>query len=120
VFDSGSLLDREAHRLQIYDETRSDNKGVEPEGVALLHIEGRVLAFVGLERTLKSAMAVFDVTDPFAVEYVDMVVGEGDVSPEGLHAFRVGSRYYVAAAHEGSDTTSLFEITLNHGGSKKP
>ena len=85
----------------------------------MLHIEGRVLAFVGLERTLKSAMAVFDVTDPFAVEYIDMIVGEDDVSPEGLHAFRVGSRYFVAAANEISDTTSLFEITLRHGASKK-
>ena len=119
VFDSGSLLDREANRLGIYDDGRSDNKGVEPEGVALLHIEGRVLAFVGLERALKSAIAVFDVTDPFAVEYIDMFVGEGDLSPEGLHAFRVGSRYYVAVANEVSDTTSLFEITLHHGGSKK-
>jgi hypothetical protein len=119
VFDSGSLLDREAHRLGIYDDTRSDNKGVEPEGVALLHIEGRVLAFVGLERTLESAFAVFDVTDPFAVEYIGMVLGEGDVSPEGLHAFRVGSHHFVAVANEVSDTTSLFEITLNHGGSKK-
>jgi hypothetical protein len=119
IFDSGSLLDREAHRLGIYDDSRSDNKGVEPEGVALLHIEGRVLAFVGLERTLTSAFAVFDITDPFAVEYVDMFVGENDLSPEGLHAFRVGSRYYVAVANEVSDTTSLFEITLHHGGSSE-
>ncbi len=40
VFDSGSKLDREAIRLGIYDDGRSDNKGVEPEGIALLHIEG--------------------------------------------------------------------------------
>ena len=83
------------------------------------HTEGRVLAFVGLERTLTSAMAVFDVTDPFAVEYIDMIVSEGDISPECLHAFRVGSRYYVAVADEVSDTTSLFEITLRHGRSEK-
>jgi DNA-binding beta-propeller fold protein YncE len=119
VYDSGSLLDREAARIGIYDDTRSDNKGVEPEGVSLLHIEGRVLAFVGLERTLKSAMAVFDVTDPFDVEYIDMIVSEGDLAPEGLHAFRVGSRYYVAVANEVSDTTSLFEITLRRGRGRK-
>ena len=40
VFDSGSQLDREAIRLGIYDDGRSDNKGVEPEGVALLHDRG--------------------------------------------------------------------------------
>jgi len=122
VFDSGSTLDREANRprppfnpLGIYDDTRSDNKGVEPEGVALLEIEGRVLAFIGLERTLKSAFAVFDITDPREVEYIDMVVSEGDRSVEGLKAFKVGSRYYVATANEVSDTTSLFEVRLSKG-----
>lgn len=113
VFDSGSRLDREAIRLGIYDDGRSDNKGVEPEGVALLHVEGRVLAFIGLERTRKAAFAVFDVTDPHDVRWVDMVVSDGDVSPEGLTAFRVGSRHFVAVANEVSDTTSLFELTLD-------
>jgi hypothetical protein len=115
VFDSGSRLDREAIRLGIYDDSRSDNKGVEPEGIALMHIKGRVLAFVGLERTLKSAIAVYDITDPHDVEFLDMIVSEGDVSPEGLHAFKPGHRHYLAVAHELTDTTSLFEISLSRG-----
>ena len=57
VFDSGSLLDKQAHVRGIYDDSRSRDKGVEPEGVALLDIGGRTYAFVGLERTLKSAVA---------------------------------------------------------------
>ena len=118
VFDSGSQLDSEAKRLGVYDDSRSDNKGVEPEGVALLHIKGRVLAFIGLERALESAIAVYDITDPTAVEYVGMIVSDGDVSPEGLHAFRVGARYFVAAANEITDTTSLFEIELDQGASR--
>ena len=81
----------------------------------MLPIEGRVLAFIGLERTLKSAIAVYDITDPHDVRYIDMIVSDGDRSPEGLTAFKVGSRYYVAAAHEVSDTTSLFEVTLFKG-----
>ncbi|HSV59160.1 MAG TPA: choice-of-anchor I family protein, partial [Variovorax sp.] len=115
VFDSGSTLDREAIRLGIYDDGRSDNKGVEPEGVALLHMKGRVLAFIGLERTLKSAIAVFDITDPEEVRYLDMIVSEGDLSVEGLTAFKAGKRYYLAIANEVSDTTSLFEVLLNKG-----
>ena len=118
VFDSGSQLDREAIRLGIYDDTRSDNKGVEPEGVALLHIDGRVLAFIGLERTMKSAIAIYDITDPHEVRYLQMVVSDKDVSPEGLTAFRAGDRYYLAAAHEVSRTTSLFEIDLSKGNRK--
>lgn len=112
VFDSGSQLDREAIRLGIYADGRSDNKGVEPEGVALLEIEGRTLAFIGLERTLKSAIAVYDITDPRRVRYLDMIVSDGDLSPEGLVGFRVGKRHFVSVANEVSDTTSLFEIDL--------
>ena len=83
--------------------------------MALLHIEGRVLAFIGLERTLKSAIAVYDITDPHEVQYIDMLVSEGDLSPEGLTAFRVGKHYFLAAAHEVSGTTALFEINLLRG-----
>ena len=117
VFDSGSDLDRQAIARGIYDDGRSDNKGVEPEGLALMHIEGRVLAFVGLERTvaLKSAFAVYDITDPKKVKYIDMIVSDGDTSPEGLVAFRAGKRHFLAVANEVSDSTSLFEIDLSHG-----
>ena len=49
----------------IYDDGRSRDKGVEPEGVALLKIGGRTFAFVGLERVTTSArLAIFDITDP--------------------------------------------------------
>ncbi len=121
VYDSGSLLDREAIRLGLYDDGRSDNKGVEPEGLALMRIEGRVLAFIGLERTLKAALAVFDITDPQDVRYIDMIVGEGDRSPEGLLAFKAGSRHFVAVAHEVSDTTALYEVSLHKAqGPKQP
>ena len=60
VYDSGSILDTEAHNRGVYDDGRSRDKGVEPEGVALLEIRGRTYAFVGLERTTSSAIAVFD------------------------------------------------------------
>ncbi|MGE5160587.1 MAG: choice-of-anchor I domain-containing protein [Betaproteobacteria bacterium] len=85
------------------------------EGVALLHAEGRVLAFIGLERTTTAAFAVYDITDPADVRYVDMIVSPGDRSPEGLAAFRAGPRYFVAVADEVSDTTSLFEVDVRKG-----
>ena len=56
--------------------------------MALLDLGGRTYAFIGLERTLKAAVAVFDVTDPTAVTYVDIIVTDGDLSPEGLTAYR--------------------------------
>ncbi len=142
VFDSGNQLDSEAIRLgalpdgsnDLYDDGRSDNKGVEPEGVALLEIEGRVLAFIGLERSTtppavlpgqtprlpRSAFAVYDITDPSQARYINMITSEGDRSPEGLVAFKAGSRYFVAVAHEVSDTTSLFEVTLSKAQGPQP
>jgi hypothetical protein len=58
----------------------------------------------------KSAFAIYDITDPTAVRCIDMVVSDGDRAPEGMKAFRAGERYFLAVAHETSDTTSLFEI----------
>jgi hypothetical protein len=56
------------------DDGRSDAKGMEPEGVALLEIRGRTYAFVGLERTEESAVAVFDITNPDDVTFLEMIV----------------------------------------------
>lgn len=100
VYDSGSILDTEAHSRGVYDDGRSRDRGVEPEGVALLDIGGRTYAFVGLERATKSAIAVFDITDPYAVEFLDMIVTSGDLSPEGLSAFKFRGDYYLAIANE--------------------
>lgn len=63
VYDSGEILDREAIAAGIYDDGRSRDKGVEPEGVELMEISGRLFAFIGLERTLQAAIAAFDITE---------------------------------------------------------
>ncbi len=112
VFDSGNLLDMKAHAAGLYDDGRSDNKGVEPEGVAVAKIGPRWIAFVGLERTTTAAIALFDVTDPEHVQFLDLMTHAGDVSPEGLKAFRVKEDTYLAVAHEVSHTTTLYKIGL--------
>lgn len=48
---------------------RSDNKGPEPEGVAVGTVAGRTYAFVGLERI--GGVMVYDITDPTAPQFVD-------------------------------------------------
>ena len=109
VYDSGSILDTEAHKRGVYDDSRSRDKGVEPEGVALLDIAGRTYAFVGLERTTSAAVAVFDVTNPHDARFLDMIVTPGDLSPEGLAAFKFRGDFYLAIANEvratGATTT---------------
>ncbi|ATE62622.1 choice-of-anchor I family protein [Thauera sinica] len=110
IFDSGNQLDAEAIARGIYDDGRSDDKGVEPEGVELLTMGGRTFAFIGLERTTKSAVAVYDVTDPATASFIDMIVTDGDIAPEGLKGFAANNMYYLAIANENSNTTSLYAL----------
>ncbi|RAV98198.1 choice-of-anchor I family protein [Pseudochryseolinea flava] len=82
VFDSGSDLEQFliSQRPSGYDDARSDDKGVEPENVAIGQIGPRTLAFVGLERA--DAIAVVDVTNPQAPKYLQ-ILATGD-APEGV------------------------------------
>jgi hypothetical protein len=100
----------------VYDDGRSRDKGVEPEGVALLDIGDRTYAFIGLERTTISTVAIFDVTNPHAVTFVDMIVTPGNLSPEGLAAYKYRGQFYLAIANEvpapgvATTNTSLYLI----------
>lgn len=93
VFDSGDdfaqITNTEEPDFFNVDEDekdgRSDDKGVEPEAVTVAEINGSVYAFVGFERS--SAIVVYDVTDPFAPEFVTYysnrnLAQEGDIAPE--------------------------------------
>lgn len=60
-------------------DTRSDNKGPEPEGVTVGEIDGRTYAFVGLERI--GGMAVFDVTTPTSPTFVEYVTSRSFTLP---------------------------------------
>ena len=71
-------------------DSRSDDKGVEPEAVAIGTIGDYTYAFVGFER--QSAIVVYDITDPTSPEFItyynNRMVGPdgivGDVSPETI------------------------------------
>lgn len=110
IYDSGSILDREAFARQIYDDGRSRDKGVEPEGVEVMAIGGKTYAFIGLERTTKGAVAIFDITDPAQSSFIDMIVTDGDLSPEGLKGFVMGGQHYLAIANEVSNSTTLYSL----------
>ncbi len=101
VFDSGDALEQitAAQVPALFNgngaaatfDTRSDNKGPEPEGVTIGEIAGRTYAFVGLERV--GGFITFDITDPLRPEFVTYTnpaagpsgtPGQTDVSPEGI------------------------------------
>jgi hypothetical protein len=123
VFDSGNILEKEALKLGLYADNRSDDKGVEPEGVVLAEFAGRHFAFIGLERTSKGAVAVFDITDPANASFLQMIVADdaAELRAEGLTLFRDGAEIYLAISYEstadvitlgtGSNRTALYQIT---------
>ncbi len=80
VYDSGSELERELIKASLYPDDRSDDKGIEPEGVATGEISGRTIAFIGAERA--DAVLIYDVTRPKNPEFLQ-VLKTGD-APEGI------------------------------------
>jgi len=94
-------------------DTRSDNKGPEPEGLVLGKAYGRWLAFVGLERP--GGVVVYDITNPRSPRFLDYLNTGIDTGPEGFvfvpaHQSPTG-RPMLAVAHEVSATTAFFDIT---------
>lgn len=95
VFDSGDDFARvvQAEEEDLFNEDegekdgRSDDKGVEPEALAIASINDFTYAFVGLER--QSGIIVYDITDPESPKFITYYNnraynGEdnGDLSPE--------------------------------------
>ena len=58
-------------------DTRSDNKGPEPEGITVGSINGKTYAFLGLERAGGGVM-VYDVTDPSDVSFTQYARNDGE------------------------------------------
>jgi hypothetical protein len=119
--DEGSALD-----------SRSDAKGPEPEGIALGQVNGRTLAFIGLERM--GGVLVYDISVPTAPRRLDylntredwttadpgtVLATAGDLGPEGLvfipaNRSPVGTPLLVVG-NEVSGTTAVYRINASGG-----
>ena len=112
VGDTGNQLDAAAHAAGVYPDGRSDNKGSEPEAVAVFEAEGGAWALAGLERA--DALALIDLREPAepAVRALVSLRRRGDASlaPEGLAYFEQDGMRYAATANEKSGTVSIVEI----------
>ncbi|MEZ4468168.1 MAG: choice-of-anchor I family protein [bacterium] len=137
IFDSGDDLEQLTAALLPADfnsddeendsfDSRSDDKGPEPEGVAVGRVGNRTYAFIGLERV--GGMAVYDVTNPFLAHYAgyintrdfagDPVAGTaGDMSPEGLLFVSAedspNGDAMIIMTNEVSGTTATFRVRPN-------
>jgi hypothetical protein len=120
-------------------DTRSDNKGPEPEGLALGTYFGRSYAFIGMERA--SGIMVYDITDPVAPEFIQYIDNRnlavpactgainpatglcsdsnpaaGDLGPEGLHfvPWYLSPTYrpLLIVGNEISGSTTFYQLEL--------
>jgi len=122
VFDSGSMLERitsltaparfnAGHDDATFD-NRSDNKGPEPEGLAIGQVGDGTYLFVGMERI--GGVAAFDISEPRSPVFMDYVNNRdfgtpenGDLGPEGL---------LFIPAHESPSRRPLLVVTSEISG----
>lgn len=107
---------------------RSDNKGPEPEAIAVGRINGSTYAFIGLERM--GGIMVYDVSNPFAprfIQYVNdrvvtrapnaaAVAAGDDLGPESFvfvpASDSADGRPKLIVGSEVSGTTSIYDIAV--------
>ncbi|WP_298498157.1 choice-of-anchor I family protein [uncultured Algibacter sp.] len=94
------------------EDGRSDDKGAEPEAVEILNIGNeRYILFVGLERN--DQVMVYDVTNPTAPKFMDILSHMGDEAPEGLLVIPAddspNGKDLLVVSNEDSGTVSFYE-----------
>lgn len=104
-YEDRGQLEGLALSLSHYPEGRSENKGIEIEGIATARFGSRDIAIVMSERG--SFMALFDIGDP-ARPRLMQVLPTG-VSPEGVVA--IEKRGLICTAEEESGTISVFQAS---------
>ena len=132
VFDSGDQIARVTASIhgnafnnnedENKGDTRSDDKGAEPEALTLGKVGDRLFAFVGLERM--GTIMVFDITNPYDVKFQDYFYNRGlepsadisgDLAPEGMTfvpaAQSATNEALLIIGNEISGSIAVWEIT---------
>lgn len=109
VANIGKDLEQHVIDAGKYDDDRSDNKGVEVEGVTVAVVNGKTLAFIGLERV--DMITVYDVSTPASPKFVQMF-STGD-APEGVLFVKPkdspNGRSLIIVSSEGDGTVKFFQ-----------
>lgn len=126
VFDSGNELEEITANHPLYGnlfnasngapiakKNRSDDKGPEPEGIAIGKVNNIDYAFIALERI--GGVMAYDITNPSAPQYVTYSNNRGpDRGSEGIvfisAADSPNGKNLLVLANETSSTLSIFEI----------
>lgn len=122
VFDSGSDFETITAR-QFPDlfnsqgsadsrDERSDDKGPEPEAIAIGKIGDRIYAFIGMERV--GGIFAYDITVPEASQFVTYVHNANDIGPESLifvsEDESPSNNALVMVSSEVSGTVSVYQV----------
>jgi len=145
VFDSASMIEKITAKLYpaLFNtnstsnsfDSRSDDKGPEPEALAVGTVGKSTYAFVGLERM--GGFMIFDITNPKAPEYVEYVLNRsltatfsiddsgagghtgafataGDLAPEGMKFLPASAsptgKALLLIGNETSGSVSVYQI----------
>ena len=116
IWDSGDMIEQLLidQFPALWADGREDNKGPEPEGVAILQLLDHWFAFIGLERS--NAIMAFDISDPASPFFVELISNAGDMGPEGLLTIGASESFdgnsYLVVANEISGTTTLYRVSV--------
>ena len=124
VFDSGNQFETQIsiQTPEIFNsnggsidsfDSRSDDKGPEPEGIIVAEIESQHYAFIGLERV--GGIMVYNITDPTnAVFERYQPSTDGDQAPEGLLFIKSSEnstgKNLLLVSHEDSGTVAIYAV----------
>ncbi|MCH7384988.1 choice-of-anchor I family protein [Acinetobacter dispersus] len=134
VWDSGSEFEKKTaelfpnyfnsdHEAVAFDD-RSDNKGPEPEGIAVGTIGKKTFAFIGLERM--SGVMVYDITTPNKPKFIEYfttrnfvetdAAKQGDLGPEGLIFITAkdspNGKPLLVVGNEVSGSTAVYQVNV--------
>jgi Esterase-like activity of phytase len=97
-YESGEDFEHEIARAGHYPESRSENKGNEPEGLEVAKFGGRTLLFVGSERA--NAVGVYEIGRRDRPEFLQLL--PAGIGPEGLKAIPKRDLLAVTAETDGA------------------
>jgi 2',3'-cyclic-nucleotide 2'-phosphodiesterase/3'-nucleotidase/5'-nucleotidase len=110
-------------------DSRSDDKGPEPEGIAIGMVGSRIYAFIGLERV--GGIMMYDITDPDNPQFVNYVNNRdfsgdaeagtaGDLGPEGVlfidQDLSPTGQNLLVVTNEVSGSTTVYAATVPEPG----
>ncbi|WP_066954474.1 esterase-like activity of phytase family protein [Streptomyces lushanensis] len=107
VWDAGNTFEALAVRHGLHNEDRSENKGTEPEGLAIAEFDGVRYAFVGSERS--NFVAVYDLSRPTAPVFRQVLATTN--GPEGL--LPIPSRDLLAVSSEEDDASANVRASVS-------